>query len=134
MLVYPGMKTLITTTLLTATLLIGLPASGAQISIGIRIGPPPPPRVVRLVPVSPGPDFIWVGGYWYAEGPHWRWHEGYYTRAPYVGARWITPRYEGGQFYQGYWEGPRGRVEHDHKWDHDKHKRDYDHDHDHDRR
>jgi hypothetical protein len=120
------------TTLLTSTLLIGLPASGAQISIGIRIGPPPPPRVVRVVPVSPGPEFFWVAGYWYPVGNHWKWHDGYYTRTPYGGARWVVPRYEGGQFYQGYWEGNRGRVEHDHKWDHDKHKRDYDHDHGHD--
>lgn len=124
------MKTLIMTTLLTSTLLVGLPASAAQISIGIRIGPPPPPRVVRLVPASPGPEFMWVGGYWYAVGNHWKWHDGYYTRAPYVGAHWVVPRYEGGQFYQGYWEGSRGRIEHDHKWDHDKHNRDYDHDHD----
>jgi len=121
------------TTLLTSTLLIGLPASGAQISIGIRIGPPPPPRVIHVVPVSPGPEFVWVTGYWFAEGSRWRWHEGYYTRAPYGGAHWVVPRYEGGQFYAGYWEGSRGRIEHDHKWDHDRHKRDYDHDRDHDR-
>lgn len=122
------MKTLIRTTLIAATLLTCMPVFGAQVSIGIRIGPPPAPRVVRVVPTSPGPDYIWVQGYWYPVGNHYKWHQGYWTRAPYVGARWIGPRYEGGQFFQGYWEGEHGRVEHDHRWD-KKHDRDFHHEH-----
>ena len=61
----------------------------AQVSIGISIGPPPPPRVVRVLPARPGPEFVWL---------------------------------------DGYWEGERGRMEHDHHWDRDR-DRDYrDHD------
>jgi WXXGXW repeat (2 copies) len=101
----------------------------AQVSIGIRIGPPPPPRVVHVVPVRPGPDFLWVEGYWYPVGGHYRWHDGYWTRPPYAGARWIAPHHDGRQFYEGYWEGNHGRLEHDHTWDHDR-DRDY-HDHGH---
>ena len=108
------MKRLLVLILLAAGYMFG------QISIGIRIGPPPPPRVVRYRPPAPGPDFYWVDGYWYAAGDRYRWHDGYWTRPPYGGARWIGPRYEGERFYGGYWEGDRGRFEHDHRWDHDR--------------
>jgi hypothetical protein len=118
------MKTFVRVTLLAAMLLSGMSIANGQVSLGIRIGPPPGPRVVHVHPSRPGPDYIWVDGYWYPAGGHYRWHEGYWTRPPYEGARWIGPRYEGGQFYVGYWEGDRGRFEHDHRWDHD-HDRDY---------
>ncbi|HVY93010.1 MAG TPA: hypothetical protein VHA14_09685 [Bryobacteraceae bacterium] len=98
-----------------------------QVSIGISIGAPPPPRVLRVRPRAPGPDFMWVDGYWFAEGGGWRWHAGYWTRPPYVGAMWVAPRWENGRFFAGYWNGPRGRFEHDHRWDHDR-GRDFDRD------
>src|ERR1700747_2845726 len=110
------MRSFVRTILLALLVLIGASAFAAQVSIGIRIGAPPPPRVVA-VPVSPGPEFVWVQGYWYPVGNHYKWHQGYWTRAPYAGAHWAAPRYEGGQFFQGYWEGEHGRVEHDHHWD-----------------
>jgi len=102
----------------------------AQISIGVRIGPPPAPRVVRVQPRSPGPEFVWIQGYWYPVGNHYKWHDGYWTRPPYAGAVWVGPRHDGERFFDGYWEGDRGRREHDHHWDHDR-DRDFDHDHDH---
>jgi|SRR5579862_234625 len=105
--------------LLALMLLAGGTIFGAQISVGIRIGPPPPARVIR-VPRSPGPEYIWVGGYWYPVGNRYRWHDGYWTRPPYAGARWVAPHHDGERFFDGYWEGERGRVEHDHKWDHDR--------------
>lgn len=116
------------TTLLLGVLLLGVGSTvDAQVSIGIRIGPPPAPRVVRVTPPRPGPDAVWVDGYWYPVGNHYAWHAGYWTRLPYAGARWVAPRYEGRRYYTGYWEGDRGRVAHDHRWDRDKKKRDYDH-------
>jgi WXXGXW repeat (2 copies) len=102
----------------------GAPAFAAQVSFGIRIGAPPPPRVVRVRPVSPGPDYLWVDGYWYPAGGHYRWHTGYWTRPPYEGAHWVAPHHDGQQYFAGYWDGPRGRFEHDHRWDRD-HDRDY---------
>ena len=120
--------------LLGITLLTG-EAFGAQVSFGIRIGPPPAARVVRVLPARPGPNYVWVNPYWYPVGQHWKWHKGYWTQAPYSGARWLQPRYEGGQYFAGYWAGDRGRIEHDHHWDRDKyrdyreHERHYDHDH-----
>lgn len=120
--------------LLACALLIIGSVFGGQISIGVRIGPPPPPRVI-VRPVAPGPGFFWVEGYWYPVGGHYRWHDGYWTRPPYAGAHWVGPRHDGERFFEGYWDGDRGRREHDHRWDRD-HDRDFDRDHDrdHDRR
>jgi len=128
------MRSLITTTVLAALLLAGGSVSNAQVALGIRIGPPPPPRVIHVLPPRPGPEFVWVDGYWYPVGRHYRWHEGYWTRPPYLGARWVPPRHDGERFFGGYWEGEHGRVEHDHHWDHDRDRRDFDRGRDHDHR
>ena len=117
------MKT-IRTTLFAALLLIGSSAFAGQVSFGIRIGPPPAPRVVRVRPASPGPGYVWIDGYWYPVNNHYRWHQGYWTRPPYDGAHWMSPRHDGGMYYNGYWEGERGRMEHNHRWDHER-DRDY---------
>ena len=121
------MKKLAVTFLLFCSLSV-CASSRAQVSVGIRIGAPPPPRVVAVVPVErPGPDFVWVEGYWYPVGHHYRWHEGYWTQPPYEGARWVAPHHDGERYFVGYWDGDRGRMEHDHHWDHD-HDRDFHHD------
>ena len=120
------MKKLLATLLMSAAL-----SFGAQLSIGVRIGPPPAPRVIRVRPPAPGPDFYWVDGYWFADGGRYHWHDGYWTRPPYAGAHWVGPRHEGGMFYAGFWDGDHGRFEHDHRWDHDRRNRDFDRDHDH---
>src|ERR1051325_1293487 len=46
----------------------------SRFSIGVGIGvpgyyPPPPPVVVYERPPCPGPDYAWVDGYWYPNGP-----------------------------------------------------------------
>lgn len=95
----------------------------AQVSIGIQLGEPPAPRRY-VVPVRPGPQFVWVEGYWYPQGHHYAWHDGYWTRPPYAGAYWVEPYYHHGTYVAGYWEGPRGRFEHDHRSDRDGDHRD----------
>lgn len=111
---------------------LGLLAVGstfAQLSIGVRIGAPPPMRVMRNQPRSPGADYSWIAGYWYPEGRRYKWHNGYWTRPSYVGARWVAPRHDGQSYYAGYWEGDRGQKGHDHGWDRNRdHNRDYDRD------
>ncbi len=125
--------------LLALTLLAGGSMFG-QVSVGIRIGAPPPPRVVRYRPSAPGPDFFWVDGYWYVVNGRYVWHQGYWSRPPYPAARWVAPRHDGERYYDGYWEGDRGRFDHDHRWDRDRDRdwrekhHDRDHDRDHDRR
>lgn len=124
------MKNLLRAALLSSMLLLGTHRAAAQVSVGIEIGAPPPPRVVAVRPVTPGPEFTWVEGYWYPVGSHYRWHAGYWTRPPYAGAVWVVPHHDGHRYYGGYWDGPHGRFEHDHHWDHD-HDRDHGHWHDH---
>jgi len=118
------MKTLIKTALLVTILLGAGQAFAGQISLGIRIGRPPAPRVLKVRPASPGPDYLWIDGYWYPEGGKYKWHDGYWSRPPYAGAHWVAPHHDGEQFFNGYWEGDRGRIEHDHKTDRG-HDRDY---------
>jgi hypothetical protein len=123
-----AMKNLVRTALLAGAVLCAVSAAKAQVSIGVLIGAPPPPRVVYVEPPPPpAPEFIWVQGYWYPVGSHYKWHEGYWTRPPYVGARWVAPHHDGHRYFAGYWEGDRGHVDHDHHWDHD-HDRDFRHD------
>jgi WXXGXW repeat (2 copies) len=125
------LKSFIKTAVLGSLLFLGTQSAKAQVSVGIEIGAPPPPRVVAVRPVSPGPEFVWVEGYWYPVGHRYRWHEGYWTRPPYAGARWVGPRHDGERYFAGYWDGDHGRFEHDHHWDHD-HDRDHGRWHDHD--
>src|SRR6202043_1618745 len=126
------MRKFIGAALLAAMLLTGSPALKAQVSVGIGIGAPPPPRVLRVRPVAPGPDYFWVDGYWYPVDGRYVWHRGYWTLPPYGGAAWIGPRWEGGRYYNGYWNGEHGRFEHDHRWDRER-ERDRDRWRDHDR-
>jgi hypothetical protein len=119
------MKTLLRSLILLSAILLATgSALAADVSIGIQIGAPPPPRVLAVRPASPGPDWVWVEGYWYPVNGRYRWHDGYWTRPPYAGAIWVGPHHDGQRYFNGYWEGPRGRYEHDHRWDRD-HDRDF---------
>jgi hypothetical protein len=119
------MRKLVQTLAIAALLLGSASAAQAQVSFGIRIGEPPAPRGYR-VPPRPGPDYVWVEGYQYPQGSHYKWHDGYWTRPAYNGARWVEPRHDGQQYYGGYWAGERGEVSHDHRWDRGRsHQRDF---------
>lgn len=91
----------------------------AQVSIAVRIGPPPSPSCGSSPANRSRPDYLWVEGYWYVMGNRYRWHDGYWTRPPYPAAYWIPPHHDGERFYNGYWGGDRGRREHDYRWDRD---------------
>jgi hypothetical protein len=116
------MRHLLKLSALIGLLFVASPAH-AQISFGIQIGPPPRPRVYRVAP-RPGPEFVWVEGYWYPEGRSYKWENGYWTRPPYEGAYWVEPYYLGGRYVGGYWESPRGRFDHDHRWDRERQRDD----------
>jgi hypothetical protein len=106
--------------------------SFAQVSI--YIGTPPPPIRYEAPPPAPGPNFVWIEGYWAPQGHHYKWVAGRWDRAPYPGAYWVHPHYdhydEGWQMHEGYWS----HENHDngHWKDHDNgHGHDHDDDHDH---
>jgi hypothetical protein len=96
----------------TKLMAMALLAGGALLAqprfgIGVTIGGPayrtPAPVVVAYRPPCPGPEYVWIDGYW--DGPTWI--DGYWGLPPYAGAYWVGPRWVGGSFYRGYWGGPR---------------------------
>lgn len=94
--------------LVAAVVVAPTPSSAAQLSVAIRIGPPPLP--VYAQPVCPGPGYIWTPGYWaYDPVDGYYWVPGTWALAPAPGLLW-TPGYwgwGGGGFiwHAGYW-GP----------------------------
>ena len=91
-----------------------LHAQRVAVGVGIGIGAPAPvygygpyPVVPRAAYVAaypaPGVGFSWVPGYWYPYAGRYSWRAGYWARPPYVGARWVAPRYAGRAYYRGYW-------------------------------
>ncbi len=49
----------------------------------------PPAPQVEVVPVTPGPDYYWVPGYWGWNGTVWVWVGGAWTPRPWHGAVWV---------------------------------------------
>jgi hypothetical protein len=97
---------------LAAALLLGL-------SCAVEVGPPaptsyyeadgviyvreapPPPRGEVISGIAPGPDYVWVGGYWSHTTAGWTWVPGRWLNRPRAGVVWVP----------GYWERhPRGHV------------------------
>ena len=81
----------------------------AQIAIGVSIRIAPPPLPVYVQPPIPGPDYIWVPGYWAWDVDDYYWVPGTWVLAPYPGLLW-TPGYWGWSdgiyvWNAGYW-GP----------------------------
>jgi len=102
---------------------------GADFSVGVRIWDRR--RLARNCgPAgSPGPGYAWVEVTGTLSGIVIGGNEGYWTRPPYEGTHWVTPHYDRERYFGGYWEGSRGRFEHNHHWDRD-HDRDFGRDHD----
>lgn len=67
----------------------------------------PPSPQVEATPMTPGPDYIWVPGWWSWNGGSWIWINGYW-RYPHVAGRvWFGGR--PGPYWRG---GGRGRYQH----------------------
>jgi hypothetical protein len=71
----------------------------------VRFGPPPPPR--EVIYVRPGPQYVYVPGYYRWTGRKHRWTRGYWAKPPrphavYVPGYW-APQRGGYVFVGGYW-------------------------------
>src|SRR5271170_6419350 len=68
---------------------------------------PPPPMQVEVRPATPGPGFVWIGGYWAYDGGHHIWHAGSWEKPPRAKAHYVAPRWDrkGNQyaFREGHW-------------------------------
>ena len=59
---------------------------------------PPPPAPAETIVVAPGPDYVWMAGYWGWRG-RWVWMPGL----------WVLPPHPHGVWVRGYWaRRPRG--------------------------
>ncbi len=84
-------------------------APGPDVAAGgevvVNEAPPAPPS--EVIVASPGPGFVWVGGYWGWAGGGWHWQAGRWARPPHGGAVWVGPRYyvRGGHqvWVHGHW-------------------------------
>jgi hypothetical protein len=67
---------------------------------------PPAPRT-EMVPVSPGPQFVWDSGHWSWNGASYVWVDGRYVERPRTEAMWIaghwTSRDGGWVWEDGHW-------------------------------
>jgi len=93
--------------LFTLLLAVGI-ASTSEGSVFVSVAIAPPPIPVYVQPVCPGPNYIWIPGYWAWDPANgYYWVPGYWDLAPYVGALW-TPGwwgFAGGVYawHPGYW-------------------------------
>jgi len=107
------LKKTLTFSLLLATLvcLVGMTAppanAGVRVGVGIRVGAPPPPLRHEVVVVRPGPDYVWIPGFWEWRHNDYAWVGGRWSRPPHRGAVWVAPRHElrGRHHFwvRGYW-------------------------------
>ena len=66
---------------------------------------PPAPRV-EVAPAAPGPEYVWVGGYWSWQG-RWVWVPGHWATRPGPRSTWVAghwaPRRRGYVWVPGHW-------------------------------
>ncbi len=75
-------------------------AARAGVEVGINVGVPevvvrtqPPPLRSEMVPVAPGPGFIWIRGHWGWHRDRWEWIGGRWDRVAQPGAEWVPGRW-----------------------------------------
>lgn len=82
----------------------------ADVSVNISIDAPPPPlrHEVIVERDRPGPDYVWVAGYWDGTPGHYVWVAGHWDRPPHPHAEWVAPHWDkdsNGHYHQtkGQW-------------------------------
>jgi WXXGXW repeat (2 copies) len=78
----------------TALAQIPVPVPGPLPGLEVRFstGRPPALRHERPGP-RPGPNHVWVAGFWDSDGARWRWIPGRWEQRAAPDAYWIAPRY-----------------------------------------
>ena len=81
----------------------------ADISVNVHLDAPPPPpqREVVVERERPGPDYVWVGGYWGGSPGHYTWVKGKWDRPPqgHPHGHWNAPHWE---IHDGHYVQVRG--------------------------
>jgi hypothetical protein len=82
---------------------------GGGVGAEFEVDAPPPVVHEEVVLARPGPEFIWIGGYWDWEigRRSYVWREGRWERPPHSRAVWVPAHYErrGNRHYyrRGHW-------------------------------
>jgi hypothetical protein len=83
------------------------PPPSAPMPVEAVEGSEAPPPIAEQIVVSPGPEYVWIPGYWAWHRHHWEWFRGRWDLPPRHGAVWIGGRWEhhGGHviWIDGYW-------------------------------
>jgi hypothetical protein len=82
------------------------PTSGASPS-PIVVNEAPPPPHVEIVRNAPGPQYVWIPGFWEWKN-RWSWMNGHWEIEPHPGAVWVPGRWirrsgGGWTWVRGYW-------------------------------
>ncbi len=93
--------------LATAMIALGMAGCSPHVSTyGYITTAPPPPRV-EVYGVAPGPEFVWINGFWGWAGHGYVWTPGRWERPPRRGATWAPGRWEHRQnhyyWHEGHW-------------------------------
>ncbi len=95
---------------------IPLPPLPPGLNVRITTGRPPAPRR-EVRPARPGPDYVWVGGFYDNDGGRYGWIPGRWERRAAPDAYWIPSRYvrtSRGTIYEpGHWSTQQLVVEDD---------------------
>jgi len=68
-----------------ALLAAGSTFAETRLNIGVGIGSGYPAPVTAYRMARPGPEYVWVDGYWARTGWRRHWIPGYWMRRPYEG-------------------------------------------------
>jgi hypothetical protein len=84
-----------------------LGACSTQVRGAVYVPAAPPPPVAEVVPVTPGPGYVWVGGYHRWDGARYVWVGGRWEVGPHPKARWVPGHWrhdrQGYVWIQGHW-------------------------------
>ncbi|MEO8432791.1 MAG: YXWGXW repeat-containing protein [Acidobacteriota bacterium] len=85
-------------------LLVACPPPAA---VGVYASIAPPAVRTEYVGAAPGPDYLWVRGYWRWDGAAYGWVPGHFDRRPRERARWVDGRWkhtrQGWLWIDGHW-------------------------------
>jgi hypothetical protein len=78
--------------LVDVSCVVGVRGGGA----GLWVDIPPPALRAEVAIERPGPDFVWIGGFWgWRPALHnYEWVPGRWERPPRRGAIWVAPNWE----------------------------------------
>lgn len=94
-------------TWLFTLILAGISLTGCAGGYAYYANVPPPAVRVETFGPAPGPDYVWINGYWGYRGGGYVWTPGRYERRPRRRSVWVEGRWErhGNRwaYRQGHW-------------------------------